>query len=100
MNLIEDEYWDKPYKCRTCDMRFENIQDQQRHVKEHLPHGICPLCKKYKILEDHHYSYKDFGIDKKANTVKLCHSCHGYQTIVQKEIRSGIPQIYIGHNMS
>ncbi len=96
MKLEEPEYWDKPYKCKICNIRFENIQDQQKHIQEHRL-GICPMCKKVGLIEDHHFSYEDFELDKKKNTMKICNKCHGYQTLVQKFTRLGLKITYIGH---
>lgn len=103
----KDEIFWLGYKCRKCGLRFVNIQQLQEHSFNHRidgksscktkTKGICPLCKKFGNIEKHHYSYKDFEIDPEANTEPLCNSCHGKQQKVQKEIREGIPQTYIGH---
>ncbi len=96
MKLIEPEYWDKPYRCHKCNIRFETKKLQQLHVQSHRV-GICPACKKEGLIDEHHYSYKDYDKDSTKNTMPLCNSCHGQQQNIQNMIRNGIPVTYIGH---
>ncbi len=109
VHYTEDEKFWLGYCCKKCGLRFENIKTLQKHSFLHRVNGkkscfkktkgICPLCKKFRIIDQHHYSYKDFHKDPKANTEPLCENCHGKQQKIQKEIRNGIPQTYIGHNL-
>lgn len=92
----DDEFW-LGYKCKKCGLRFSDITNLQTHSKIHRTKGHCVICKKHKILEDHHYSYKDIEKDKKKNTIRVCNECHGMQQLIQVKIRDGKPQTYIGH---
>lgn len=96
MKLVDQEYWEKPYRCRTCNIRFETIQEQQHHVQTHRI-GKCPMCKKLGMLENHHYSYKDYKKDKTKNTVRMCNVCHTNQQFVRDLNWKGIEVIFIGH---
>lgn len=87
----------KIHDCPVCWRVFDTNEKLITHMEKHPKLGTCPICKKIRLLERHHWSYEDYEKDKKANTMRICNECHGHQTNVQKLIHAGTPVIYIGH---
>jgi len=94
----------KSHVCNICWQGFDTEYEIHLHVyRYHTVLGTCPICKKERELEKHHYSYSEYHKNKLKNTIYLCDGCHGMQqcqlanTTMQKLIRKGIEIVYIGH---
>ncbi|XP_044738040.1 zinc finger protein 664-like [Chrysoperla carnea] len=43
-NELENNTENKSYECETCDVKFENQKNYERHLKKHKQLYICPIC--------------------------------------------------------